>query len=411
MRVPCKAIIVDFRFTTQGLIVGVPKEIKDYENRVSLVPRSISSLAAAGIKVIVESGAGIKSGFSDDEYSAAGASVAVSAGDLYSKAELIVKVKEIQTSRAEEKLLKPMHVIFGFNHFESSKELTEVAVRSKATFISFEKIVDVNGQTPILMPMSRIAGAMAAVWAGYLHNFAFRHGKSIRLKTGADDVRNRFVREFERIIEGHMDDGLKVQLSLQDKSVVIFGGGTVGESAAKLCAALGAKLTIIEKRDARRRYLEELRFPRLSVSQSADFDTLRGSAIIIGATYDRDKADRMIGEKLLKEISEVRKKIIIDVSIDQGGNFPYYDTEGNYSPSTMSSILNPALTDNLGNIFVRVPNIPSIVPQYASTALSFVVSKYVMDLVNGSEPGELHTAISIKGGKILDESITKAHGM
>ncbi|MEO9320385.1 MAG: NAD(P)-dependent oxidoreductase [Nitrososphaera sp.] len=393
------------------MIVGVPKEIKDYENRVSLVPRSISSLTNAGIRVIVEAGAGARSGFSDDEYSAAGATVVRTASELYSGADLIVKVKEIQTARDEAKMLKPSHVVFGFNHFESSKELTDVAVRSKATFISFEKIVDVNGQTPILMPMSRIAGSMAGLWGGFLHNYSFRHAKSIRLKTGADETRNRFVKEFERILDGNIDDDLKVKLSLQDKSVVIFGGGTVGEAAAKITAALGCKLTIIEKRDSRRKYLEELRFPRLSVNQAADFDTLRGSTVIIGATYDRDKADRMISEKLLKEISEVRKKIIIDVSIDQGGNFPYYDMDGKYSPSAMSSILNPALIDQLGNIFVRVPNIPSIVPQYASSALSSVVSRYVIDLARGNEPGELHTAISIKAGKILDESITKAHSL
>ena len=333
-----------------------------------------------------------------------------SAQDLYEKADLIVKVKEVQVSRSEGKNIKPSHVIFGFNHFESSKELTDMAVNSKATFISYEKIVDQSGQTPILVPMSKIAGSIAAIWAGFLHNYSFRHAKSIRLKTGADEIRNRFIREFERILDGNIDDSLKVQLSLQDKSVIIFGGGTVGEAAARLCSRLGAKMTIIEKRDARRKYLEELHFPRSSVTQSADFDILRGSAVIIGATYDREKADRVISEKLLKEISEVRKKIIIDVSIDQGGNFPYIDPDGEYSPSSMSNILNPALIDNFGNIFVRVPNIPSIVPQFASSALSAIVSRYVLDLVKGSEPGELHAAISIKGGRILDGAVSKAHG-
>src|SRR5438270_5124399 len=114
------------------LIIGVPKEIKDYENRVSLVPRSINSLSSAGVQILVEAGAGLKSGFSDDEYASAGATIVPTATDLYSKADLIVKVKEIQVSRSEGSHIKPSHVIFGFNHFETSEELTKMAVKSKA---------------------------------------------------------------------------------------------------------------------------------------------------------------------------------------------------------------------------------------------------------------------------------------
>ena len=118
------------------MIVGIPKEVKDYENRVSLVPRSVSSLVMSGTKVFVESQAGERSGFTDDEYSTAGAGIVKSPADLYSSCDLIVKVKEIQLSRGEAGFVTPQHTIFGFNHFESSKELTDAAVKSKATFIS-----------------------------------------------------------------------------------------------------------------------------------------------------------------------------------------------------------------------------------------------------------------------------------
>ncbi|HEU4604914.1 MAG TPA: NAD(P)-dependent oxidoreductase, partial [Nitrososphaera sp.] len=290
------------------MIIGVPRELKDQENRVALTPRSVSSLVRSGGKVVVEAQAGARSGFSDDEYSTAGAAVVGSQAELYGKADLIVKVKEIQVGKGEHAHIRPHHTVFGFNHFESSRELTDAAVKSRATFISFEKVVDEKGQTPLLMPMSRIAGTMSGIWAGFFHNYAFKHDKSIRLKTGADLVKNKFVDGFERIVNVNIDSELKRMLSLQDKLAVIFGGGSVGEMAARVCSALGAKITIIEKRDGRRKYLQEINLPRCSIVAAADRDVLRSAYVIIGSTYDKEKADRVIDEKMLKEVSEVRKK-------------------------------------------------------------------------------------------------------
>ncbi len=395
------------------MIIGIPKGIKDHENRVALTPRSVSSLVRSGNKVFVESQAGTKSGFSDDEYSSSGASIASSQSELYSKCDLIVKVKELQVGKDEHANIKPHHTIFGFNHFESSKELTDAAVKSRATFISFEKVVDENGQTPLLMPMSRIAGAMSGIWAGFFHNYAFRHDKSIRLKTGADQVKSKFVNGFEQIINAsdNIDNELKRMLSLQDKMVIIFGGGTVGETAAKICSALGAKITIIEKREARRKYLQELNLPKCTVVAAVERDILRSAYVMIGSTYDKEKSDRVIDENLLKEVSEMRKKIIIDVSVDQGGNFPYIDPAGKYSPSSTGTILNPAQADYFGNVFIRVPNIPSIVPRYASMELSSIILEYVQEIASESMRPELVRAVSIKDGRILDPAIARAHSL
>lgn len=393
------------------LIIGIPRELKDHENRVSLIPRSVSSLVRSGSKVVVESQAGARSGFSDDEYSSAGASVVGSRAELYAKSDLIVKVKELQVGKGEHAHVMPHHTIFGFNHFESSRELTDAAVKSRATFISFEKVVDENGQTPLLMPMSKIAGTMSGIWAGFFHNYSFKHDKSIRLKTGADQVKNKFVEAFERIVNLNIDAELKRMLSLQDKMAVIFGGGSVGEMAAKICSVLGAKIMIIEKREARRKYLQEINLPRCSMAAAADRDVLRSAYVIIGSTYDKEKADRVIDEKLLREVSEARKKIIIDVAVDQGGNFPYVNPLGKYSPSSTGTILAPAQTDYFGNIFIRVPNIPSIVPRYASTALSAIIADYVKDIANRSPRPELAKAVSIKDGKVLDAAIIKAHNL
>jgi alanine dehydrogenase len=393
------------------LIIGVPKEVKDHENRVALTPRSVSSLVRSGNKVIVESQAGSKSGFSDDEYSSAGASIAGSQAELYSESDLIVKVKELQVGKGEHANVKPHHTIFGFNHFESSRELTDAAVKSRATFISFEKVVDEKGQTPLLMPMSKIAGAMSGIWAGFFHNYAFKHDRSIRLKTGADQVKNKFVDGFDQIVNVNIDNEMRRMLSLQDKMAIIFGGGTVGETAARICSALGAKIMIIEKREGRRKYLQEINLPKCSVVAAADRDILRSAYVIIGSTYDKEKADRMIDEKSLKEISEMRKKIIIDVSVDQGGNFPYIDPTGKYSPSSTGTILNPAQTDYFGNIFIRVPNIPSIVARHASMELSTIISDYVKEVASKSMRPELAKAVSIKDGKVLDPAIVKAHNL
>jgi alanine dehydrogenase len=394
------------------LIVGVSREIKDYENRVALTPRSVASLVSSGIKVAVEHGAGAKSGFSDADYVSSGAQIAKDAAELYSIADLVVKVKEIQVSKGEHAHVSQRHVIFGYNHFESSRELTDAAIGSRARFVSFEKVIDGTGQTPLLMPMSRIAGTLAGVWAGFFHNYAFRHDRSLRMKAGADQVRANFIEDFERIADGgKIDGGLASSLSLQDKQVVIFGGGTAGEMAARACHALGAKLTIVEKRDGRRKYLQELGLGRCSVAASADYDVLKGASAIIGATYDKEKADRVIDEETLKDASEVRKKVIIDISIDQGGNFPFVDSTGRYAPESMGTIMSPAQIDYFGNVFVRVPNMPSIVPRYASMALSNAITDYVKAIAADQTRPELIRATSIAGGKILDEAVARAHGM
>jgi alanine dehydrogenase len=393
------------------LIIGVPREIKDHENRVALTPRSVSSLVTSGGKVLVETLAGAKSGFSDDEYSAAGATVVSSAAELYSGSDLVVKVKEIQVGKGEHEHIKSQHTVFGFNHFESSRQLTEMAVKSRATFISFEKVVDHSGQAPLLMPMSRIAGTVAGIWAGFFHNYAFKHDKSIRLKAGSDQVKSKFIEEFERLVNANIDPELRQMLSLRDRMVIVFGGGSVGEMAARVCAALGARMIIVEKREARRKYLQKINLPRCSITENADRDILHRAHVIIGATYDREKTDRVVDQKMLKEISEMRKKIVIDVSVDQGGNFPYLDSSGRYSPACTGSILSPALLDYFGNTFIRVPNIPSIVPRYASSALSSIITEYVKDIAGSVERPELTRAVSIRNGRILDEAIVKAHNL
>ena len=397
------------------MTIGIPKEIKDYENRVALTPRSVTSLVSSGIKVTIERGAGTKSGFSDAQYASAGAEIVTDASELYLKADLIVKVKEIQVCKGEHSHISQKHVIFGYNHFESSRTITEAAIRSGATFISYEKVIGPNGQTPLLMPMSKIAGTLAGIWAGFYYNYTFRHDKSLRMKVGADQVRSKFLEDFELIAGGSIDPSLANNLSLQDRQVMIFGGGIAGEMAARTCHALGAKLTIVEKRESRRNYLQDLGLVRCSVLANAEYETIRGSSVIIGATYDKEKADRVIDEETLKNASEVRKKVIIDISIDQGGNFPFLDQTCQYAPESMGTLGSPSQVDCFGNIFVRVPNMPSIVPRFASMALSNAITEYVKAIAiaddNNRLRPEIMRATSIAGGMVLDEAVSKAHNI
>jgi alanine dehydrogenase len=254
---------------------------------------------------------------------------------------------------------------------------------------------------------------VAGIWAGFIHNFSFKHDKSVRLKAGSDQIRAKFIESFDHIInnQGAVNGDLKRTLSIQDKMAVVFGGGTAGEMAARVCSSLGAKITIVEKKESRRKYLHEIGLPKSSIAAVADRDVIRGAHIVIGATYDKEKSDRVIDETSLREASEVRKKIIIDISVDQGGNFPYIDSTGRYSPASTGTILNPAQLDYFGNIFVRVPNIPSIVPRYASTALSNTLTDYVKDVANSTQNPAVQSAVSIRNGRIIDEAILKAHNL
>src|SRR5690606_20829406 len=131
------------------------------------------------------------------------------------------------------------------------------------------------------------------IWAGFFHNYAFRHDKSIRLKTGADQVKSKFVNGFEQIINAsnnNIDNELKRMLSLQDKMVIIFGGGTVGETAAKVCSALGAKITIVEKREGRRKYLQELNLTKCAVVAEVVRELLRSSNVMYRSEFYKYKS-------------------------------------------------------------------------------------------------------------------------
>jgi alanine dehydrogenase len=244
--------------------IGVPKEIKTNENRVALVPSGVEALVAAGHSILIESGAGLGSGFSDEQYTAVGAQIAPDADATWASSELLVKVKE--PVRSEWHRIRKGQTVFTYFHFAADRELTQAHLDSGATCIAYETVQLPSGELPLLTPMSEVAGRMAV-------------------------------------------------------HVVILGGGVVGSHAAKMAAGLGARVTILDLSLDRLRYLSEVLPSNVQtifsnrhnlLEQIATADLVVGGVLIPGAT-----APRLIRREDLKTMRE--GAVIVDVAVDQGG--------------------------------------------------------------------------------------------
>jgi len=362
------------------LIIGVPKEIKAEERRVGLTPEGARQLSAAGVMVIVETGAGEGSGFTDAQYARAGATIARSAEEVYGRATVIKKVKELQP--VEYELVHDDHVIFTFNHFEDDAQLTQQAQETRAAFVSYEKVV-VNGPnpTPLLSPMSRIAGVLAV-----------------------DLAQERLT-------------------SLRRRQVVILGGGAAGEAAARRASVLGARVVITEANPTR---IDALRAQGFTVeaAQALEADParkialLRNAAVIVGTIYQRGRAPEVIDQRLLARISRGRPKVLVDVAVDQGGNFAFIERIGGRlrRSERKSSHQAPFLEDAYGNALVRIPNMPAARPREASIAITKTTLLYLLSLTQGldravRERPELLGAISIIDGRVTDAKVAEAHNL
>ncbi len=359
--------------------IGIPKEIKTNENRVSLVPAGAEALVAAGHTVVVEAGAGLGSGFSDEQYAAAGALVEKDADALWAKAELIVKVKE--PIEPEWKRLRRGQVIFTYFHFASSKALTEAHLASGAICIAYETVELPTRELPLLTPMSEVAGRMA-VQEGAKYLEKLYGGRGILL-SGVPGV--------------------------PPAKVVILGGGTVGLNAAKAAAGLGADVTLLDVSLERLRYLSDVMPANVQLifsdrhkllEQIADADLVIGAVLIHGA----------VAPKLIRreDLETMRKgAVIVDVSVDQGG---CVETT---HPTTHE---NPTYTIH-GIIHYGVANMPGGVPVTATLALTNATLPYVLKLANKGyrqalkESPELLSGLNIIGGKVTHRKVAEAFGL
>ena len=271
--------------------IGVPKEIKPQENRIGLTPDSVKSLISNGHEVLVENNGGFEAGFDNEQYQSAGAKIIQKAEDIFNDCEIIVKVKEPLSN--EVKMIKENQIVFTYLHLAAAKELTEGLINSKSICIAYETVTDNNGRLPLLAPMSAVAGRMS-VQAGAHCLEKNQKGRGLLLG-GAPGV--------------------------EGGTVVILGGGVVGENAAIIATGMKAKVHVVDKSESRLKELTKMFGDSIIPQQSdqidlkkliSEADLLIGGVLIPGA-----EAPKLVTKDMLKLMK--RGSVIVDVAIDQGG--------------------------------------------------------------------------------------------
>ncbi|MGF7030393.1 alanine dehydrogenase [Paenibacillus mucilaginosus] len=325
------------------MIIGVPKELKNNENRVALTPGGAAMLHAAGHEVLIESGAGGGSGFSDEEYAGEGAQIVPEAGEVWARSEMIMKVKEPLPSEYD--YFREGLTLFTYLHLAAEPKLTEALVRSKVTGIAYETIQLPSGGLPLLTPMSEVAGRMSVqVGAQFLEQ---SYGGRGILLGGVPGV--------------------------PPADVIILGGGIVGTNAAKMALGLGANVVVIERSADRLRYLDDVFFGRIRTLMSNPYnianavqkaDLLIGAVLIPGA-----RAPKLVTEDMVKTMKP--GAVIVDVAVDQGGSIETVDRVTTHSQPTY---------EKHGVIHYAVANMPGAVPRTSTLALTNVTITYALEI-------------------------------
>jgi alanine dehydrogenase len=359
------------------MIIGVPKEIKEQEYRVALLPSGAYQLIKRGHSVVVERGAGVGAGYADGEYETAGATMVDTHAEVFEQAHLIIKVKEPLPS--ELPLLRPGQILFTYLHLAASKPLTEALMKSGATCIAYETI-EVNRRLPLLEPMSEIAGRMSVLVGGY---FLAKHfGGSGTLLGGVPGV-------------------------LPGK-VVVLGGGAAGVNAARMAQGLGADVTILEVDLERMRFLDITLHTAHTLFSSESHlqeilpsvDLLIGAVLVPGA-----KAPKLITRAMLKRMRP--GSVLVDIAIDQGGCA---------ETSHATTHHNPVYVEE-GVTHYCVANMPGAYARTATQALTNVTYRYLEMLADHGvdeacqKNPALIGGINVKGGQITYKAVADAHGL
>ncbi|MFW5691797.1 MAG: alanine dehydrogenase [Chloroflexota bacterium] len=321
------------------MIIGIPKEIKTDEHRVALPPGGVRELVSHGHRVLVQAGAGAGSAFSDEEYIAAGAQIISTAEETWQTAEMVVKVKEPQST--EYGYMREDLILFTYLHLAADRELTEAMIESGVSGLAYETVTDPEGRLPLLEPMSEVAGRMATqVVAQYLTKV---YGGRGALLGGVPGVRPAHV--------------------------VVLGGGTVGTNAAKMALGMGAQVTLLDINLERMRYLEDTLHGRFVTlySNSANIaeaittaDAVIGAVLIVGA-----KAPRLIRRDMLASMPD--GSVIVDVAVDQGGCVETTHPTTHSDPTYYVD----------GVLHYGVANMPGAVPRTSSLALANATLRYI----------------------------------
>ena len=361
------------------MIIGVPKEIKDNENRVALTPAGVLELTKRGHQVYVQASAGEGSGFKDKEYQEAGAHLLPTIEDIYGKAEMIIKVKE--PIEQEYRLIRPDQLIFTYFHFASYEPLTEAMIQSKAVCLAYETVELPDRSLPLLIPMSEVAGRMAVQeGAKYLEKPV--KGRGVLLG-GVPGVR--------------------------PGNVLILGGGVVGTQAAKMAAGLGAQVTIMDIDLPRLRYLADTMPLNVTTIFSNEYNIrayIKEADLIVGAVLiPGAKAPKLITRDMLKEMRP--GTVLVDVAVDQGGCIETCKPTTHADPTY--------IIDDV--VHYCVANMPGAVPYTSTIALTNATLPYALQLADKGwqracrENEPLKKGLNVVHGKVVYAGVAEAFNL
>ena len=361
------------------MIIGIPKEIKNNENRVGLTPAGVAEMKKHGHIIYVQKNAGENSGFSDTEYEEAGAVILTSIEEIYTIAEMIIKVKEPIAS--EYSLIKKDQLLFTYFHFASSEPLTHAMMERGAVCLAYETVEKSDHSLPLLVPMSEVAGRMA-IQQGAKYLEKPQKGKGILLG-GVPGV--------------------------PPAKVLVLGGGIVGTQAAKMAAGLGARVVIMDLSLQRLRHLSDIMPPNVTTIMSnhynireaiAEADLVVGAVLIPGA-----KAPHLITRDMLKLMRP--GTVVVDVAVDQGGCIETCKPTTHENPTF--------IIDDI--VHYCVANMPGAVPYTSTLALTNATLPYALQLANKGwktacvENEELKKGLNIADGKIVYQGVSDAWGL
>ncbi|MEA5459958.1 alanine dehydrogenase [Arcicella sp. LKC2W] len=361
------------------MIIGVPKEIKNNENRVAVTPAGVAEFKKNGHAIYIQSQAGTGSGFSDEEYTKAGANILSTIEEIYAIAEMICKVKEPIAS--EYALIKENQLLFTYFHFASSEELTHAMIERKSICLAYETVEKTDRSLPLLVPMSEVAGRMA-------------------------------IQEGAKYLEKPMG-GRGILLGgvagVKPANVLILGGGIVGTQSAKMAAGLGANVTIMDVSLPRLRYLEDVMPANVDTVMSNEYnirEAIKLSDLIIGAVLiPGAKAPHLITREMLKEMRA--GTVLVDVAVDQGGCIE------TCKPTTHE---NPTFEID-GIVHYCVANMPGAVPYTSTLALTNATLPYAIQLANKGwekacrENEELAKGLNVVSGEVVYKGVSDAWGL
>lgn len=361
------------------MIIGIPREIKANENRVSLVPVGAQALSRQGHSVLVETSAGTGSGFDDESYRRAGAEIVKTPKEIFTRAGMIMKVKE--PLQEEYALVRQGQIVFTYFHFASSRELTEAMMRTRCIAIAYETVQRPDGSLPLLIPMSEVAGRMAPQeGAKYLEKTMGGRGVLLGGVPGTEPA-----------------------------DVVVIGGGIVGSNAAKIASGFGAKVTILDSNLYRLRYLDDV-MPRNVVTMMSNHynivKAIRKADIVIGAVLiPGARAPHLVTREMLKEMKP--GSVIIDVSVDQGGCVETCKPTTHENPTYV--------VDNI--VHYCVANMPGAVPFTSTVALTNATLPYALEIANKgfakaiATNSDIALGLNMIDGKITYRGVADAFGL